>query len=92
MFSNVWDLGVPKAYRFRGNNIEEYGIVNYGPVESLTSFTVSFWVNIGDNSAGAILSYAYGKSISNGLLVEMSSGLTFYYTLAPNIDYVKRRY
>ena len=88
------DLGA-EAYRFHGNNIEEHGIAN-GPAESLTSFTVGFWVNITDDSAGAILSYAYecDGDCTNGFLIEMSSGLTLYYFEEPYVkdDHQPRRY
>ena len=94
MFSNA-AFQVWKPIVCHGGNIEELGIVNGSAAELLTSFTVSFWVNISDDNAGAILSYAYecNGDCENGLMIEMNSRLTFFHTLKPNFGkWVKRRY
>ena len=82
-----------EAYRFHGNNIEEYGIAN-GPAESLTSFTVSFWVNISDDTlVGSVLSYAYEcareNNCDNGLYIQLKPKLTFHAMLKPNYRDIK---
>jgi hypothetical protein len=67
------------ALRFRGNNINEYGIF-VGPTQSLTAFAVSFWMNTSTkDSDKSVLSYAYtfrGEYVDNGLLIYFNPDLT----------------
>jgi hypothetical protein len=66
------------ALRFRGNNVNEYGIF-VGPSQSLTSFSVCFWIKATEDSDNSILSYAYrfgGTYVSNGLLFYLMPYLT----------------
>jgi hypothetical protein len=66
------------ALRFRGNNINEYGIF-VGPSQSLTSFSVCFWMNTSTkDSDKSVLSYAYTfheGDVDNGLLIYFNPDL-----------------
>jgi hypothetical protein len=62
------------ALRFRGNNVEEFGIFNEAS-ESLTSFGACLWMNTTDDSEQNMLSYAYA-SVSNGLMIRLKPNLT----------------
>ena len=65
------------ALRFRGNNVEEYGIFD-GVNNSLTSFSACVWISTTDNHRQHILSYAYklnGRDFDNGLLIMLHNDL-----------------
>jgi hypothetical protein len=67
------------ALRFRGNNIDEYGIF-VGPSQSLTSFSVCFWMSTSTkDSFKSVLSYAYtfdGRDVYNGVLIFFKPDLS----------------
>jgi hypothetical protein len=77
------------ALRFRGNNIEEFGIFN-GSSETLTSFSACLWMKTTDNSDQKMLSYAYGN-VANGLVIWLDPKLIIIFDPEPD-KRVQERY
>ncbi|CAB3997803.1 Sushi, von Willebrand factor type A, EGF and pentraxin domain-containing 1, partial [Paramuricea clavata] len=77
------------ALRFRGNNIEEFGIFN-GASESLTSLAACLWMNTTEDSDQKLLSYAY-RDVTNGLVIWLKPNLIIIFNPESGNSVVKRQ-